>query len=195
MSCLLLNRMLRLHIQFPWHLVTVIGEEIVIKRFHVAGNASADTSGMRREDGTNLRQFVVNIKSTKTTHPLIGMIDDLLRTIEAVVVIALHHQGCCIREHRGFVVITIGMKRINSILFPKPCIYFILLFKEWRKVHQDCDRITRNSPAPYPHFESLLLSHTLPISKERLILLEIRTFTFFPEIRTDKDNLILKYLL
>ena len=37
------------------------------------------------------------------------------------------------------------------------------------------DRFSRHRPAPYPHLKAVLLSLTLPISKERLILSEIGT--------------------
>ena len=99
MSSLLLDRVLGLHIQFSSHLITIIGKQIVVERFHVTSNGATDTRGMGRKDGTDLGQLVVDIECTQSAHPLISMIDDLLRQVEIMVVEALHHKGCGIREH------------------------------------------------------------------------------------------------
>ena len=131
----LLYRVFADHIQFLRHLVAVIGEEIVIKRFHVTCYTTANARGMSREDGTNLRQLIVDIQSAKTAHPLVGVIDHLLRAIKIVVVETLYHQGSSIREHRSLVVVTIGMKTVYAVVLPQPTIYLILFLKIRIKVH------------------------------------------------------------
>ena len=76
MGGLFLNGVLRLHVQLTCHLVAVIGKEVVVEGFLIAGYRTSDTGGMGREDGTNLWQLVVDIQGTESTHPLIGVIDD-----------------------------------------------------------------------------------------------------------------------
>ena len=82
MKCrLLLNGVLALHIELACHLIAVVCEEIVVERFHVAGNTTSDTCGMCSEDSSHLRQLVVDVEQTQSGHPLIGMINDLVRLL------------------------------------------------------------------------------------------------------------------
>ena len=76
-SGLLFNGVFRLHIQLTGHLITIISGKIVVQRFHVASYRTSDAGGVGRKDGTNLRQFVVDVKCTQTAHPLVGMINYL----------------------------------------------------------------------------------------------------------------------
>ena len=77
-SRLLLYRVLALHIELASHLVAIVCEEIVIEGLHIAGNASTDTCGMGSKDSAHLRQLVVDVEQTQTSHPLISVIDDLI---------------------------------------------------------------------------------------------------------------------
>ena len=79
MKCrLLLYRVLALHVELSRHLVAIICKKIVIERLHIAGNASSDTCGMGSKDSAHLRQLVVDVEQTQTSHPLISVIDDLI---------------------------------------------------------------------------------------------------------------------
>ena len=176
MSRLLFYRVLALHVQLASHLVAIIGKQIIIQRLHVAGYRAADAGSMSGEDSTDLGQFVVDIKGTKTAHPLISVIDDLKRrgiTLSNTCIQALHDKPCSIREHRGLVVITIGVERVNTVFLPQPAVNLILLLKIWHEVYQDGDGFSRHCPAPYPHLKAVRLSLPLPIGKERLIFPEI----------------------
>ena len=133
---------------------------------------------MSREDGTDLRQFVVDIEGTKTTHPLVGVIDHLILDTDIEVIEALHHQSGSIREHRSLVVVTIGVQRVYLILLPQPSVNLILLLEIRYKVYQNGDRLTWYRPAPYPYRKAALLSLPLPIGKERCIFPEIGTLLF-----------------
>ena len=155
-SCLFLYRMFRLHIQLLSHLVAIIGKEVVIEGLLVTSNRTSDASGMGCEDGTNLWQFIVDIKGTKSAHPFIGMIDNLCIVIEgfafdSIHIKALHDQCCSIREHRCFVIVTISMERIYCIVFPQPAIYLIFLFKERFEINQYGNRFSWNSPTTNPY--------------------------------------------
>ncbi len=55
MSSLFFYRMLALHVQFPRHLVTVIGKEIIIEGFVVACNRASNTGGMSCKDSAYFR--------------------------------------------------------------------------------------------------------------------------------------------
>ena len=195
MGSLLFDRVLTLHIQFASHLVAVISKQIIVERFHVASYRTSDACSVGCEYGTYLRQFVVDIKRSQSTHPLVGVIYDLVLQRKIVVVETFYHQSCCIREHRSLVVITISVQRVYAVVLPQPSIYFILLFKERIKINQYCDWLTRNCPATYSYLKSLLLSLPLPICKERTLLLKIRTLLLFPEIWTNEDYLVLMCFL
>ena len=131
---------------------------------------------MGGEDGADLRQFIVDVKSAKAAHPLIGMIDHLLLSVKIVIIEALNYEGSSIREHRRLVVITISMQRVNLIVLPQPSVNLILLFEIRYKVYQDGDWFSWHRPSPYPHLKTVILGLPLPIGKERLILPEIGTF-------------------
>ena len=155
---------------------------------------------MGREDRTDLGQLVVDIKGTQTAHPLIGVVDGFsilipLSTLHTPLIETLDDQGCSIREHRRLVIVAIGMQRVHLIVLPQPAVYFVLMLEERIKVYENGNRLSRYRPTAYPHLQTLLLGHTLPFRKKTLIFLEIRTLTLFPEIRTNEDDLILKYLL
>ena len=195
---LLLYRVLALHVQFPGHLVAVVGEEIVVEGLLVAGYRTADTRSMGGEDGADLGQFIVDVEGTKTAHPLIGMIDDSALRIEIEdlrFVETLYHQTGSIREHRGLVVVAIGMERIHLVFLPQPGVDVVFLLEEGLEVHQDGNGLARNGPAPYPHVQSLFTGRPLPLGKQRFLFTEIEALALFPKIRTDEDNLILKGLL
>ena len=87
------------------------------------------------------------------------------------------------------------MQGVNTIVLPQPTIYLILLLKEGIKIHENSEGFSWDRPTAYPNLKLLCLSFTLPIGKEILVLLEIRTLLFFPKIRTDENNLILMCLL
>ena len=55
--------------------------------------------------------------------------------IDVVTIEALYHSAGSIGEHRGFVVIAIGMQTIHLIVFPQPSVYIILLSEEWFEVN------------------------------------------------------------
>ena len=119
----------------------------------------------------------------------------MLLAVEIVIVETLRHQSGSIREHRGLVVVAIAVQRVDAVVFPQPSVDFVFLLKVWGKVHQDGYRLTRNSPTTHFDLQALLLSLPLPIGKERTVFLEIGTFTFLPAIRTNKDNMVLHFLL
>ena len=195
---LLLYRMLRLHVQLFCHLVAIIGKEIVVEGFLIAGNRAADARGVGCEDGGNLWHLIVDIEGTKTTHPLIGLIDGLhvgIRLTAYVMIQTLDHQSSGIREHRGLVIVAIGMKGVHLIVLPQPCIDSVLLLKIGGKVHQYRDGLSRHDPASNPHLEAFVMGFPAPFGQQRRFLAEIGTFILFPEIRTNKNHFIVELLL
>ena len=189
--------MLRLHVQLFSHLVTVISKEIVVQWLLIASNRTADAGGVGGEDSTNLGHVGIDVKRAQSAHPLVGVINHLgvWSDGKQVMIKALRHQTSCIREHRGFVVVAIGVERVNAIVLPKPSVYLILLFEERVKVHKDSNRLARNGPTTNSDLQALLLSQTLPFGKEQLVFLEIGTFLLFPKVRTNKDNPVFHLLL
>ena len=194
-SRLFLYRVLRLHVQLASHLVAVIGKKIVVQRFLIASNGTAYAGSMGGEDSTYLGQMSIDVKCAQTAHPLVSMINNTLVLIKIVVVIALHYQTCSVREHRGFVVVAIGMERIDLIVFPKPSINLVFLFEIRLKVHQNSYWLSWNGPSSNTQVQTLFLCLPLPFSKKRLVFLEIGTFLLFPKIRTNKYYPVLHFLL
>ena len=74
--CLLLNGVLALHVQLVSHLITMIGEEVVIKGLLITCDGTTNAGGMCREDSTDLGQHIINIQGTQSAHPFVSMIDD-----------------------------------------------------------------------------------------------------------------------
>ena len=99
MGSLSLYGMLTLHVQFIGHLITVIAGKIIIKRLVITRDTTANTRCMRREYGGYGRNMLIDIEQTKTRHPFITMINDLLRWAQIKLVEALNNQSSSIREH------------------------------------------------------------------------------------------------
>ena len=76
MGGLLLNRVLRLHIQLLGHLVAIVGKKIVVERFVVASDAPPDARGVGGENRGDLRQMMVDIQQSEARHPFVGVIND-----------------------------------------------------------------------------------------------------------------------
>ena len=127
--------MFGLHIEFISHLIAIVGVEILIERLVVSGDASTYTCGMGGEYSGYLGHLVLDVQQTEASHPLIAMIYHATVAIDVVTIEALYHSAGSIGEHRGFVVIAIGMQTIHLIVFPQPSVYIILLSEEWFEVN------------------------------------------------------------
>ena len=98
-SCLVLYRVLALHVKLISHLVTIVTLKIVIQWFVVTGYTSANTRGMSCEYSSDLRNVFMDIQQAKTRHPFISMINNLLFRGDIIIVETLYNQGCSIGEH------------------------------------------------------------------------------------------------
>ena len=187
--------MLALHVQFTRHLITVVGEEIVIEGFVVACYAATDTGGMRGENGSNLGQAVLDVEQAKTRHPLIAMIHHLVLGAEQLLIEILHHQASGIGEHGCLVIIAVGMEAVYLIKFPETGINIVFVLVEGFKIYQDGDRLAGNVPTPNLH-KDFLLGHILfPVGKKRRLLYKERARLIFPTIRTDKNDVVRHFVL
>ena len=99
LGCLLLYRLLALHVKLLRHLVAVVACEIFVERLVVACDASADACGMGCEHRGDLRQTVVDVEDAETCHPLVAVIDDVIVGGQIKTVIALCHACSSVREH------------------------------------------------------------------------------------------------
>ena len=147
---LVLNGMLALHVELLGHLVTVIAFEIVVQWLIVPGNAPAYAGGMGRKDRGNLGDILMDIEQAQACHPFVAMIDDLLIRRDIIVIKALYDARRGIREHRGLVVIAIGMKAVDLEVFPQLAVDRVLLLIEPVEVDKYGYGVSRDGPAAYP---------------------------------------------
>jgi len=77
MSRFALNGMLGLYIQLLCHLISIVCEQIFIKRFMVPGNGTSDGRSMCSKYSGNLRNMLLNIQSPQACHPLVSLINDM----------------------------------------------------------------------------------------------------------------------
>ena len=107
---LLLDGVLRLHVELAGHLVAVVSEEIIIERFVVASDGATNRRGMRSENGGNLRYTLLQIEGSHASHPFVCLKDHIVIFSQVKAVKALHHLSGSVCKHRSFIIITIGMK-------------------------------------------------------------------------------------
>ena len=134
MRRLLLDGMLRLHIQFLCHLIAIIRKQIVIQRLMIAGYRTSDGSSVGCKNSSNFGDSFLYIKCSHSGHPFMCLIYHLIRFCQVVAVETFHHLSCSIRKHRSFVVIAISMQRIYLKTIPHICVYIVLLLKKRLKI-------------------------------------------------------------
>ena len=92
------------------------------------------------------------------------LIDDAFRFVEEIIVEALHYPSCGIREHRGLVIVAVGVQAVDLIISPQSPIDIILDGKERLEIDKHYDWLARNLPAPDAHIERLGCRSLSPIS-------------------------------
>ena len=122
-----------------------------------------------------------------------GLVGTLLLTY-VIIVIALHYECCCIREHRGFVVVAISVKAVYVVFLPQFAIYFVLLGEIRLEVNQNGYGIAWNSPATYLYIKTLFGCCCAPRLKKCGIFLKIRALFLAPTIGTDENQIVAKLL-
>ena len=127
--------MLAFHVKFLRHLITIIGKKIIVKRFVVTSDTTTDARSMSSKHGCHLWEILIYIKHAKTGHPFIAMIDNLLPLTYYMLIETFYNQCRSIREHRRFIIITIGMETINLIVIPKLAIDLVFFLVIRLEVH------------------------------------------------------------
>ena len=110
MGRLLFNGMFGLHVQLLRHLVTVVGEKIIVKRLVVASYGAADGRGMGGEDSPYLGNGRLKIEGGHAGHPLVCLEHHFVRFRQIIAIEALYHLAGSESKHGCFVIITISMQ-------------------------------------------------------------------------------------
>ena len=136
-----------LHVEFAGHLVAVVCKQIIVEGFVVAGYGASDRSGVRGEYGGDFRDMFADIQRTQAGHPFMCLVDDIIGGCEFVVTeIAFHKFACCKGKHRGFIIITVSMQRIDIEVQPCLGIDVILLGIKAVEVDEENNRSARDVP-------------------------------------------------
>ena len=109
MCSLFFDRVFGLHVELFRHLIAIIGKEIVVQRFIVTRNGASDRRGMRGKDRCDFRNSNLQVEGTHTGHPLMSLINHLIRFRQVIAIETLYHLSGSIRKHRCFIIITVFM--------------------------------------------------------------------------------------
>ena len=93
--------------------------------------------------------MLVDIKHTKSSHPFITMIDDLLALTHYMLIETFYHQSGSIREHGRFIIVAIGVQAINLIVLPKLTIDLVFNRIVRCEIYQDSHRLPRYIPSTH----------------------------------------------
>ena len=193
-GALLLDTVLRLHVKFGRHLVAVVALEVGIEGLVVAGNGAPNARGVGGEDGTHFGAFVLQEEHAQPRHPFVGLVDDALAG-EGV----FHHNfgkpPCSIREHRGFVVVAVGVERVHLKQIPRAAVDFVFFGKERCKVHQYGHRIAGHVPSADAHLQSGCGCGLAPVGVQFRLLGEEGIVLVLSEVGTNENKMIVELFL
>ena len=149
MRRLLLDGMLRLHIQFLCHLIAIIRKQIVIQRLMIAGYRTSDGSSVGCKNSSNFGDSFLYIKCSHSGHPFMCLIYHLIRFCQVVAVETFYYSSGSVRKHRSLVVIAISVQRVYLKTIPHFCVYIVLLFKKRLEINKNDNGFTGDIPSSY----------------------------------------------
>ena len=190
-----LDAVLRFHVELACHLRAVICPKVIIERLVVAGDATADACGVRREDGGYLRHVLPDVERSEAGHPLVCLVNDLFLRAEIIVEEAFHDEGCGIAEHAGFVVVAVGMEAVDTEVLPSLAVDFVLLLEVGTEIDKDDARFAGNVPPADTDMQAAFGSHLHPRAPQRLVFQKEGILLSLPHIGTDEQNLVRELLL
>ena len=147
---------------------------------------------MGREHGGYLRQMGLDMQQSHASRPLVEVGNYPQGRIGFPLDNALDDEGRGIGEHTGFVIVAIGMQRVNAIAPPHVGVQGVTVAIQGVESHQHGNGLAGNIPAPYPHAHALgQLGLPLPCSKRSTSLNERgRWLVFAPHIGTDENQVV-----
>ena len=156
MGCLFLHRVLRHHIQFLRHLVSIVVLEIVIQRFAVSCDRTTDTRGMRSEQRRYLRTAVTQIEDRESRLPFVGMHAEigflaLLCFRRQPLIETLHDHTGSITEQARLIIIAVSSMALDLERIPCPPVYRIFLRPKGIEFQQYCNRFSGHMPTTDPN--------------------------------------------
>ncbi len=145
---------------------------------------------MRREHSCHRHIGRLQVKESRTGHPLMELGHNLVRRLKIIFVETLYDPSGSIAEKRRLTVIPVACKGIN----PESCPEFgknpVLHRKELLEIHKDCSRAARHVPSSDTDSQSLGSSMGSPGPVQCRIFYEIRiVLSIHPHVRTDHDVL------
>ena len=134
-GCLFFQRMFRLHIQFPGHLVAVVAIHISIQGFVVSGDGTADRCGVCREERCDGGELFFDVERTHSQHPFIEQSGNLFVFQLVKMIKTFDDLTYRVSEDTRLVVVTVRMDRIHSETFPHREEKGISFFEERFEIH------------------------------------------------------------
>ena len=134
-GCLFFQRMFRLHIQLPGHLVAVVAIHISIQGFVVSGDGTADRSSMCREERCYGRDLLLDVKRTHSQHPFIEQSGNLFVFQLVKMIKTFDDLTYRVSEDTRLVVVTVRMDRVHAETFPHREEKGIFFFEERFEIH------------------------------------------------------------
>ena len=176
-------------------MVAIVAIEIGIQQFVVARNGATDARGVSGEDGAHFGAVVLQEQHAETWHPFVSLINDAFSRI-GLLSDDFCYFTCCIGEHGGFVVVTIGVERIHLEKFPCTTINLVFLREEGLEIYEDGERLSGDVPTSDADGEPNILKTFLPVFVDFFVFDEERVvFSTLTEIWSDENKVILKLLL
>ena len=177
-----------LHAQAGSHLIAVVLVELAVQGIIVAADAAAHDRGMGREDRADRRAVLLEVEQARAGLPLVELGDDLVGSVEVVLVETLDRAAGGITEEGRFLVVPVSAERIDAEGLPQLAQDPVLAVDEALVVDQDGDRPSGNVPAPDADAQTFRSRLRLPARIQGGILGEIGILLHIhPYIGADQD--------
>ena len=123
---MLLDRVLRGHVEFIGHLVTEIAVQVVVKRLVVAADAASYAGCMGGEHRSDGRHLMLEIENAHTRGPFVEMSHSIASQRTEMLEETFDHQCGSMCKGASFIIVAIADHRIDTIPLPHLTIEGIL---------------------------------------------------------------------
>ena len=195
-GCLPFDAVLGFHVELLCHLGAVVGPQVLVEGLVVASDAAPDAGGMGGEDGGNGRHVLAYVQGSQAGHPFVGLIHHmLLALLQAMVVETLHHEGGCIGEHVGFVVIAVAVEAVHLKIVPGICIEGVTLRIVGLEVYQHHTGLSGDVPPSCADVQAFFFRLLAPGLPQPLVFQKQGIAVCISEIGSDKNYTVAQHIL
>ena len=149
------KRMLRLHVKLRSHLVAVIVRQLVVERFSIAADAAAYACGVSGEYGGYVRHIGFQSKKTHCRGPLVEMSNHMAGFNTGSFYKRLYDSCRGTSEITAFVVVAVGVQRVDTIEFPHAGVVLVTCFFHPFKLDKHGNGTSGDVPASDTHVDAV----------------------------------------